>query len=289
MFRFGTKRALSAGAGDSQRRAINGGTVVKTARRFAPQRMKGGYMSGQVLRNPLREAERVNLLADKLGLYAGQGVHLELMCVDHDEVVDSICNLNWSALSKDELIDVAWTYYFFSVQFCETVGIARRLYPHDEQLAELDRGERNTDNLSPCPGVVLAGERVDHDEFMRRTLRLTSIDAVRRSRLEKIGEAYLAKIRAVDDLTRTLTLASYEDGGLERVFRAILRAQEWQDPLLKAFRHFVVGHILLDSDPTKGHGSLCRHLEPTRDITAVWLAFHDSLVAAAPALQKQFA
>ena len=50
------------------------------------------------------------------------------------QVIDEICKLNWSALSRDELIDVAWAYYFFSVQFCENVGIARRLYPDDKRL-----------------------------------------------------------------------------------------------------------------------------------------------------------
>ena len=94
------------------------------------------------------------------------------------QVIDEICELNWSALSRDELIDVAWAYYFFSVQFCENVGIARRLYPGDKRLEELDRGERDTDNLSPCPGVVDAGERVDHDEFMRRALNLEAINEI---------------------------------------------------------------------------------------------------------------
>ena len=89
-------------------------------------------------------------------------------------------------------------------------------------------------------------------------------------------------VRSVDDVTRTLSLASYEDGGLERVFRAILRAEDWDDPLLQAFRHFLVGHIMLDSDPDHGHGSLCRHLQPTDEILGVWLAFRDSLIAAAP-------
>lgn len=203
----------------------------------------------------------------------------------YQQIVDGVCALNWEALDKEELTNIAWVYYYFSVQFCETVGIARRLYPDDKALEELDRGERNTDNLSPCPGVVAAGERVDHDEFMRRTLQLAPISDARRRRLTSIGETYLAKVRSVDDVTRTLSLASYEDGGLERVFRAILRAEDWDDPLLQAFRHFLVGHIMLDSDPDHGHGSLCRHLQPTDEILGVWLAFRDSLIAAAPSLE----
>ncbi|PPD43693.1 MAG: hypothetical protein CTY15_09140 [Methylocystis sp.] len=199
-------------------------------------------------------------------------------------VIDEVCGLNWSGLSRDELIDVAWMYYYFSVQFCETVGIARDLFPDDKQLESLDAGERNTDNLSPCAGVVGVGERVDHDEFMRRTLTLTPIDPARRLRLQAIGAAYLTKIRAASAILRSRSLASYEDGGLERVFRSILNARDWNDPLLVAFKHFLIGHIELDSDPAGGHGALCRHLQPTEDVVDVWLAFRDGLTAAAPTL-----
>ncbi|MGA8171071.1 MAG: hypothetical protein WB816_09625 [Methylocystis sp.] len=201
-------------------------------------------------------------------------------------VIAEICDLNWSVLSRDELVDVAWAYYFFSVQFCENVGIARRLYPDDKRLEELDHGERDTDNLSPCPGVVSVGERVDHDEFMRRALTLEPIEDSRRRRLLTIGSAYLEKVRATDDETRALSLPTYEDGGLENVFRSILRAKVWDGPLLGAFNHFLVGHIALDSDPDKGHGSLCRHLPPNAQVFELWMAFKQSLVAAAPVLAR---
>jgi hypothetical protein len=70
-----------------------------------------------------------------------------------DEVVEAICALNWRDLSLDQMIDVAWAYYYFSVQFRENLAAARELLPDDEQLEELDRGERDTYNLSPYPGV----------------------------------------------------------------------------------------------------------------------------------------
>jgi hypothetical protein len=203
-----------------------------------------------------------------------------------EELIEDICHLNWSALSRDDLIDVAWVYYYFSVQFCENVGIARDLFPDDKSLEELDHGERNTDNLSPYPGVVADGEKVDHVEFMRRTLQLTPVSVDRRRRLEAIGEAYLTKVRAVDAMTRTMSLQSYEDGGLEKVFRTILSARQWDGALLLAFRHFLEGHIKLDSDPDHPHGSLCRHLKPTAGIRELWAAFRDSLTEGVPALMK---
>ena len=162
--------------------------------------------------------------------------------------------------------------------------IARNLYPDDERLEQLDHGERNTDNLSPWPEVATIGEAMNHDEFMRRTLNLTCIKMSERHRLEAIGETYLAKVRAIDRVSRAMSIASYEDGGLERVFRAILNAQNWEGPLLEAFKHFLTEHIRFDSDPTLGHGALCRHLTPNDQVTPLWTAFREILVQGAPRL-----
>jgi hypothetical protein len=201
-----------------------------------------------------------------------------------DKIVDEICNLNWSGLSTSELIDVAWVYYYFSIQFRENLLIAREVRPEDKLLQELERGECDTDNLSPYPGVVVAGERVNHDEFMRRTLQLTPISDDRRRFLEGIGTKYLDGVRIADRQTRASSLASYEDGGLESVFRSILRARRWNDPLLGAFKHFLEKHIELDSDEEAGHGALCRHMPPTEGVAGLWSAFKASLIKAVPAL-----
>ena len=162
---------------------------------------------------------------------------------------------------------------------------ALRRYPDDASLQELDRGERNTDNLSPWPGVAGLGEKLDHAEFMRRTLTLAPIAVERRRILEAMGQSYLAKVRAVDEAVGVASLPSYEDGGLEVVFRSILKAQNWEGPLLKAFKHFLVGHVALDSDPAAGHGALCRHLTSDDRILPLWTAFRDILVEAAPELR----
>lgn len=201
-----------------------------------------------------------------------------------EAVIGDICNLDWRKLGADDLLNVAWAYYYFSTQFRENLEIARSLYPEDERLLELDRGERNTDNLSPCPGVARSGERMDHDEFMRRTLHLAPLPEERRHALEALGDTYLAEVRAMDKRTRAISLASYEDGGLEAVFRAILTAPNWDGPLLSAFKHFLVGHIEIDSSPEGGHGALCRHLVPDDRILPLWAAFRRILVESAPEL-----
>jgi len=199
-------------------------------------------------------------------------------------VIEDICGLNWVNLAEDDLVSVAWVYYYFSVQFRECLEIARKLYPDDKRLLELDHGERDTDNLSPWPGVAATGERMNHDEFMRRTLELKKIPESRRRSLAALGQAYLSKVHATDLNSRAMALASYEDGGLEQVFRAILTAPKWNGPLLQAFKHFLSEHIRFDSDPEQGHGALCRHLTPDDDVLPLWAEFKRMLIEAAPRL-----
>jgi hypothetical protein len=202
----------------------------------------------------------------------------------YEQVVNDICDLNWISLTREDLIGIAWVYYYFSIQFRESLETARKLYPDDPRLLELDRGERDTDNLSPWPGVAGIAEKMNHDEFMRRTLQLSRTSPECQNNLETIGESYLRKVRAIDARTKALALASYEDGGLESVFRAILTAQHWDGALLQAFKHFLVEHIRFDSDPEQGHGALCRHLPPDDRVVPLWEEFKQMLVKAAPRL-----
>ena len=208
----------------------------------------------------------------------------ELKVFAYKRVIDDICDLNWTSLSQKDLVNVTWAYYYFSIQFREGLELARALYPEDDRLRQLDQGERDTDNLSPWPGVAAIGEKMNHDEFMRRTLTLTTISESRRRNLTGIGQIYLSKIRAMDDNSRASAIASYEDGGLERVFRAILQAPHWGNPLLKAFKHFLTEHIRFDSDPEQGHGALCRHLTPDDRVHALWVEFRKLLIQAVPRL-----
>jgi hypothetical protein len=203
----------------------------------------------------------------------------------YEQVIREVCNLNWVNLTDEDVIRVAWAYYHFSVQFRECLEIAREMYPDDERLLQLDHGERNTDNLSPWPGVAQSGEKMNHDEFMRRTLELAKIPEIGRIVLSDVGHKYLKTVRAIDPKVRALALATYEDGGLERVFRAILTAPNWNGPLQQAFKHFLAEHIRFDSDPDQGHGALCRHLTPDDRVLPLWAEFKHMLVEAAPNLK----
>ena len=202
----------------------------------------------------------------------------------HEGLIKDICSSDWSRLTRDDLINVAWAYYHFSIQFRENLETALELDPGDALLQKLDHGERNTDNLSPWPGVAKTGEKMNHDEFMRRALALAPIDERRQRRLEAIGQTYLAAVRSMDKASRALSIASYENGGLDAVFRSILTARCWEGPLLQAFRHFLTEHIKFDSDPEHGHGALCRHLTPDDRVLSLWSAFRQMLVETVPGL-----
>jgi len=206
----------------------------------------------------------------------------------YEQVVDEICDLAWSSLGQQEMTHAAWAYYYFSIQFRESLDVALGRNPGDRNLIRLASEECDTDNLSPWPGVAAAGERMNHDEFMRRLLCLADIDSETRSRFEAEGAAYLAETRALDNAARALSISSYEDGGLERVFQAILKGQCWDGPLLAAFKHFLEAHIMFDSDPEQGHGALSRHLVPTDQVLPLWEAFKHLLTTFVPQLESGF-
>jgi len=209
---------------------------------------------------------------------------MDEMVFGYHSVIDDICDMAWTTLDVTELSAVAWAYYYFSVQFRENLQIALRLYPADAQLIALAREECATDNLSPWPDVAIADEKLDHDEFMKRVLRLSDIDLVLKKHIEAAGAHYLTGVRQVDDEVRAASIASYEAGGLESVFNAILRARHWNTPLLEGFRHFLVKHIAFDSDPDQGHGAMIKHLLPDERILCLWMNFRTLLVASVPKL-----
>ena len=115
---------------------------------------------------------------------------------------------------------------------------------------------------------------------MRRLLALQPVDTD--GVIEGIGNAYLDGVRALRPAARAVSIASYEDGGLSRVFSAMLRAPEWRGAGQEAFRFFLEEHIRFDSDDAGGHASLSRHLIPNDDILPLWTAFAELLTAAAP-------
>jgi hypothetical protein len=201
-----------------------------------------------------------------------------------ESVIDEIVQMPWERISNHEVLKIAKVYYYFSIQFRENLAIACQLFPRDENLKKLHREECDTDNLSPFPGITKVGERVNHDEFMKRLLQMQSIE--QKPVLEQAGMSYLLQVRQINPAVRARSIASYEDGGLHSVFSAILRAPQWQGTGQQAFRFFLEEHIKFDTDVNGGHGALSRHLEQDDSIEPLWTAFKELLITAAPILAQ---
>jgi len=199
-----------------------------------------------------------------------------------ESMIVSICDMPWQQLHPTDLMRVAKAYYYFSVQFRENLEIACLLYPNDALLRELRAGECDTDNLSPWPGVASPGERMNHDEFVRRLLLLENVGC--NDHLTQVGRLYLDRIRRLGSRVRAGSIAGYEDGGLSRVFGAMLRAPSWDGAGPSAFKFFLEQHVSFDADDGGGHGRLARHLRPGDEILPLWTAFRDLLLAATPQL-----
>jgi hypothetical protein len=204
-----------------------------------------------------------------------------------EPVITEICDLNWQNLSQDELSAVAWAYYYFSIQFRQSLLLACEYFSDDDNLARLKNEECDTDNLSPYPGIAEPGERLNHDTFMQRALRLSAVSEDDRRRFERAGKIYADEIMSIRPYARALSIGSYERGGLERLFLAILTAPAYDDPALAAFRFFMEAHIRFDSDPIEGHGALSRSMTPDASVVPLWDAFKTLLLSCAPGLSRR--
>jgi len=104
--------------------------------------------------------------------------------------------------------------------------------------------------------------------------------------MEELGQAYLTAIRRIEPMTRAVSLSSYENGGLQAVFRAFLTSRDWDSPPLRAFGHFLTQHIKFDGgeEDGGGHGALARHLVPDDRILPLWTEFKLLLVRSVPQL-----
>jgi hypothetical protein len=197
-------------------------------------------------------------------------------------VIDEICALRWETLTNAEVAHVALAYYYFSIQFRESLVLACEQHPTDSKLKMLWREECDTDNLSPWPGIAVAREKMNHDEFMRRALLLGK---PRSEHVEYQGHEYLAATRNLDPICRAKSIASYEDEGLCRVFQAMLRAPYWEGTTQRAFQFFLRKHIEFDTDAHDGHGALSKHLQSDDSVLPLWSAFSNLLVYSVPRLR----
>src|SRR5258708_35584290 len=84
----------------------------------------------------------------------------------YKNIVSRIAALPWITLSTADLLKLMVLAYYSAREFAESLQIAAYLYPEDEDLQEMMRGELGTENLR-YEDYARAG---DHADFLEHFL-----------------------------------------------------------------------------------------------------------------------
>jgi hypothetical protein len=168
---------------------------------------------------------------------------------EYKALVEKIRNLNWKNLPSRELKDLMVLSYAAALEFAESLRIALDLYPEDENLQEMAKGELDASNLS----FEDFDMRGDHSAFLYHFICRYNYSPSSAAVLECARE-YFAACRQLPPEVRAMSVFSRE-AELPGIFEEILKADDWDDPMLAAFRYYLETHIDLDSDEG-GHNDL---------------------------------
>lgn len=168
--------------------------------------------------------------------------------LEYKTVVEKIKSLNWENLDNQELQQLMYLSHVSAREFAEALRIALKLYPENENLQEMARGELQTNNLSF--GDYQA--KGDHADYLGHFLEKMEVP----KHLTILGDLYQAACRELDDKTRAMSIFSREEE-LSGIFERILKAKDWSTSELTAFRHYLEQHIAFDSNKG-GHHDLTK-------------------------------
>jgi len=176
---------------------------------------------------------------------------------EYEKVIEEIKELNWESLDGKELQQLMYLSYISAREFAEALRIALELYPDDEQLKEMARGELQTQNLKfedPADGEVY-NQQGDHADYLNHFLKKYHLEKGSKT-LKEYADAYLEACRALEDKVRAMSVFSREEE-LSGIFREILKAKNWDDGALPAFKDYLEKHIDFDSKEG-GHAELTK-------------------------------
>lgn len=171
----------------------------------------------------------------------------------YKNVVDRIKNLRWENLDGSSLQELMYISYVAAREFAESLRIALELYPDDEQLKVMAKGELQTNNLV-FGGINITG---DHADFLAQVK--SEIGFVPRADLLEKTDRYLEVCRSLSRYARAMSVFSREEE-LSSIFERVLKAKDWSAPGLDAFRYYLETHIKLDSSKG-GHHDLLSHFQ----------------------------
>jgi hypothetical protein len=156
-------------------------------------------------------------------------------------LIEQIKRLSWELLSEAELEKLMVLSYFAAKEFAESLRIALTLHPTSLEFKQMAQGELNTNNLTYEKYADIG----DHADFLSHFISEYKLLEKHRD-VVRAGEAYLRRVRMLDDETRAMSVVSRERE-LPGIFARILESRNFSNKALTAFKYYLKEHIRLDS------------------------------------------
>lgn len=172
----------------------------------------------------------------------------------YQELVKRIRGLDWCSLDSRGLQRLMVLSAYSAREFGESLRLTLELHPRNLALKQMASEELRTDNLS----FGDYNQKGDHSEFLGHFI--DKYDLLQKdSDLKRIGERYMARIRALPEMVRVMSIVSRERE-LPGIFTQILTAPDWKAKGLPEYRYYLQRHIDLDSDEG-GHADMLSNFQ----------------------------
>jgi hypothetical protein len=176
----------------------------------------------------------------------------------YEDTVKTIENLSWDSFDPNSLMVVS---AFSALEFASTLRAGIRAEPALSAIAE---GELATDNLV-WEDYQKHG---DHADFLWHFIRKHNLISKTNPKVIEAGARYLASIASLDTNTRVMSIVSREKE-LAGIFEKIIPVLDENNPVLAAFKYYLVRHTELDQGEG-GHSSVLAHLPVTEKVDSFW-------------------
>ena len=183
------------------------------------------------------------------------------------DTVHEIQNMPWKDLSTKELQQVMYLSWVSAMEFAEGVRLAIGLYPDNPKLITMAAGEIDANNLH----FGDYARRGDHSKFLSYFLEEHNITPTPKS--HQAAKKYLALCRSLPVDVRAMSVFSREQE-LPNIFSEILKAPDWSEPGLAAYRYYLGQHIQLDTS-SGGHGEMTQDFPITEQVAPFYKARRD--------------
>ncbi|QQR92480.1 MAG: DUF3050 domain-containing protein [Candidatus Iainarchaeum archaeon] len=168
----------------------------------------------------------------------------------YQRTIQQITLLPWEKLDEKGFLSLMVLSAFNALEFAASLRIAISLYPKDKDLAEMARGELQTNNLA----FGDYKKRGDHAEFLWHFIEKHQLECLVDKEVFAIGKKYTEAVNRLPKSLRAMSIFSREDV-LSPIFARIIQSMPYKTPPLKAYEYYLRRHIYLDSS-AGGHRDL---------------------------------